>query len=169
VYPSRRSRRIASAMQTVREILIDSQEGLVTVGERLQDPNLKRYFFALSLKRAQFIGELETILKQQGVTRIRDRGSAAAAVHRTWARIKSRFIHSDFTLLVTAEHGERAIAQVYDEVARTLLPLSMRRLLATQAKHIHMVHSFVKTARDRAFAQQQAAATVIPPAMPPAH
>ena len=147
-------------MQAVMEILIDSQEGLVTVGERLRDLNLKRYFFAESLKRAQFIGALETLARQQGLTSIPERGSAVAKVHRTWARIKSRFAGSDYALLVTAEHGERAIARVYDRFGREHLQLPIRRLLALQSKHIHSVHSYVRIARDRAIAEGKRARPV---------
>jgi len=149
-HPFRRSADTASAVQSVIEILIDSQEGLVTVGERLRDLNLKRYFFAESLKRAQFIGELETLAREQGLMKIREKGTAVAKVHRTWARIKSRFGGSDHALLVTAEHGERAIARAYGNVVRAHLLLSIRRLLALQFKHIHAVHAYVKIARDRA-------------------
>ena len=97
-----------TAVQCVIEILIDSQEGLAAVGERLQDQALTRYFFAESLLRAQFIDQLETVLRQRGVRRFRENGSAAAALQRTWARIKSRFMGGDHTLLVTAEQGEDA-------------------------------------------------------------
>jgi uncharacterized protein (TIGR02284 family) len=143
------------------EILIDSQEGLVAVGERLRDLNLKRYFFAESLKRARFIHELERLARLQGVPKIPGKGSAAAKVHRAWAGIKAKFAESDHTLLVTAEYGERAIDRVYDRIVRTHLPLSFRRLFALQAKHIHGVHSYVKTARDRAAHERRPARAVV--------
>ena len=107
----REALRSETAVQCVIEILIDSQEGLATVGERLQDQTLKRYFFTESLLRAQFIDQLEMALRQRGVSRFREKGSAVAALHRTWARIKSRFIDGDHTLLVTAEQGEDAVTE----------------------------------------------------------
>jgi hypothetical protein len=55
----REALRSENAVQCVIEILIDSQEGLVAVGEKLQDHTLRCYFHAESLKRAQFIGQLE--------------------------------------------------------------------------------------------------------------
>jgi len=149
-HPFSRSANTALAVQAVIEALVDSQEGLVTVGELLRDANLKRYFFTESLKRAQFIGELETLARQKGLTKIRERGTAAAKVHRTWARIQSKFTGSDHALLATAEHGERAIARIYDHVVHAHLQLSARRLLAQQAKHIHNVQRFITIARDRA-------------------
>ena len=138
-----------TAVQSVIEILVDSQEGLVTVGERLQDQTLKRYFFAESLLRAEFISQLETALSQRGVSRFRERGSTAAVLHRTWARIKSRFVGGDHTLLVTAEQGEDAVNEIYSRAMEAYLPTDIREILAAQVAHIELTHDFVKTARDR--------------------
>jgi len=137
-----------NAVQSVIEILVDSQEGLVTVGERLQDQTLKRYFFAESLLRAKFISQLETALRHRGVSRFRERSSTAAALHRTWARIKSRFVGGDHTLLVTAEQGEDAVNEIYSRAMETYLPTDIREILTAQVAHIQLTHDFVKTALD---------------------
>jgi uncharacterized protein (TIGR02284 family) len=146
----------------VIEILIDSQDGLVTVGERLQDQALKRYFFAESLLRAQFIGQLETALRQRGARTFREKGSAAASLHRTWARIKSRFMGGDHTLLVTAEQGEDAVIEIYIKALETYLPMSIREILRAQKAHIELVHAFVKTERDRPAAGNKTARSTVP-------
>ena len=138
-----------AAVKCMIEILIDSQDGLATVGERLRDQDLPRYFFAESLLRAQFIDQLETALRQRGVRAFREKGSTAAILHRTWARVKSRFIGGDHTLLVTAEQGESAVNEVYRQVLETYLPTSIREILMAQKTHIEIVHAFVKTERDR--------------------
>lgn len=150
-----------TAVQSVIEILVDSQEGLATVGERLQDQTLKRYFFAESLLRAEFISQLETVLRQRGVSRFRERGSTAAVLHRTWARIKSRFVGGDHTLLVTAEQGEDAVIEVYSKALRTYLPTSIRELLTAQEAHIELIHNFVKTERDRPAAVDRKARRIV--------
>jgi uncharacterized protein (TIGR02284 family) len=147
--------RSETAVQCVLEILIDSQEGLATVGERLQDQTLKRYFFTESLLRGQFIDQLETALRQRGVSRFREKGSAAAILHRTWARIKSKFMGGDHTLLVTAEQGEDAVTEVYRRALETHLPKSISGILTAQVAHIELVHDFVKTARYRPRGQGQ--------------
>lgn len=138
-----------SAVKCVIEILIDSQEGLATVGERLQNQALPRYFFAESLQRGKFIEQLETALRERGVREFRQKGSTAAILHRTWARVKSRFIGGDHTLLVTAAQGEYAVNEVYRQVLETYLPTSIREILTAQKAHIEIVHAFVKTERDR--------------------
>jgi len=145
----RQAPRADTAVQSVIEILIDSQEGLATVGERLQDRTLKRYFFAGSLLRAQFINQLEMALRQRGVSRFREKGSAAATLHRTWARFKARFMGGDHTLLVTAEQGEDAVNEIYRKAMETYLPMAVREILAAQEAHIELVHEFVKMERDR--------------------
>jgi uncharacterized protein (TIGR02284 family) len=146
----------------VIEILIDSQEGLVTVGERLQDHTLKRYFLAESLKRAEYIDQLGTALRQRGVSRFRERGSAAAVFHRTWARLKSRFVSGDHTLLVTAEQGEEAVTEIYSKAMETYLPTAIRQILTAQAAHIQSVHAHVKAARDRVASAGKVARNVVP-------
>jgi uncharacterized protein (TIGR02284 family) len=151
-----------TAVACVIEILIDSQEGLATVGERLQDQTLTRYFFAESLLRAQFIDQLEAALRQRGVSRFREKGSAAATLHRTWARIKSRFMGGDHTLLVTAAQGEYAVNEVYIKALETYLPTSIRKILTAQVAHIELVQSFVKTERDRLAAGDKTARSIVP-------
>ncbi|SPE18273.1 GAF sensor-containing diguanylate cyclase (modular protein) [Candidatus Sulfotelmatomonas gaucii] len=157
LHPSLKPQSAEHAVQAVIEILVDSQEGLVTVGEKLQDQTLKRYFLAESLKRAQFIGQLETALREQGVRRFRDRGSPSATLHRTWARLKSKLIGGDYTLLVTAEQGEEAVGEICSKAMQADLPATLRRILKTQAKHIEYSHAYVKAARDLGPALHKAA------------
>lgn len=154
--------RYETAVQCVLEILIDSQDGLATVGVRLQDQTLTRYFFTESLLRAQFIEQLETALRQRGVSRFREKGSAAAIFHRTWARVKSKFMGGDHTLLVTAEQGEDAVTEVYRRALEIYLPTSIREILTAQIAHIELVHAFVKTERDRLAAGDKTARSKVP-------
>lgn len=132
------------------EILIDSQEGLVTIGERLKDLALRRYFLAESLRRGQFIEELKDLFERLGFGTSRETGSTVAVLHRTWARIQSQFHESDSVLLATAEHGERTIAMLYEEIVRSHVPVCIRKIIVPQAKHIRMTHIQVTFARDRA-------------------
>ena len=46
----------------VIEVLQDGQKGFAEIGEHLKDEQLKKYFLAESLKRANFRGELENVL-----------------------------------------------------------------------------------------------------------
>ncbi len=150
------------AVQCVIEILIDSQDGLATAGERLQNQSLKQYFFAESLLRAQFIDELKMALRQRGVSTFWGKSRAAATLHRTWARIKSRFLGGDHTLLVTAEQGEGAVTEVYSKALETYLPNSIREILTAQEAHIELVHEFLKTESDGPTARVNTAGSAVP-------
>jgi uncharacterized protein (TIGR02284 family) len=161
-HPKRETLLSDTAVKYVIEILIDSQDGLATVGERLRSPALPRYFFAESLMRAQFIDQLSSVLRQRGVRTFREKGSAAAILHRTWARVKSRFIGGDHTLLVTAEQGEHAVNEVYKQALETYLPTSIREILTVQKAHVELVHAFVKTERDRLAAANKTARSTMP-------
>ncbi len=148
-HPTRELKKVESAIHSVIESLIDSQEALVEIGEKLEDRNLKRYFLTESLKRAQFRGELETVLNQEGVSGLRESGTTAGATHRAWANLKSRLGGGDHTLLVTAEEGEDAAREAYDNAISSSMPLPIRQLLTSQAAHIQESHDFMKAALER--------------------
>jgi len=156
-HPSHDLQQAEAAISDVIQSLIDSQEALVEIGEKLENPTLKRYFLAESLKRAQFRGELESVLNQEGVSDLRETGTAAGTMQRIWAGLKSKLGGGDRTLLATAEEGEDAAREIYDSAMSRYLPLPIRQLLTSQAAHIQMSHDFVKAARDRTGQNQHAA------------
>jgi len=158
-----------TAVKCVIEILIDSQDGLATVGERLQNQTLPRYFFAESLLRAKFIDQLEAALRQRGVRDFGVKGSTAAIFHRTWARVKSRFLGGDNTLLATAEQGEFAVNELYRQVLETYLPTSIRDILTAQKAHIEIVHAFVKAQRIHLATANKTAQNTVPASGPAPH
>lgn len=147
--PSRELKQAESAIHNVIESLIDSQEALVEIGEKLHDPTLKHYFLSESLTRAQFRGELESVLNQEGVSDLRESGTAAGATHRAWANLKSKLGGGDHTLLATAEAGEDAAREAYDNAINASMPLPIRQLLTSQAAHIQESRDFMKAARNR--------------------
>lgn len=136
-------------LKDVIESLIDGQEGFKSIGEKLEDETLKRYFFAESLKRASFKGELEDVLIKEGVhDAYKETGSVSGTLHRTWGDLKAKFGGSDHTLLETAESGEDVAKKAYADALKHELPLPIHQLLSTQAAHIQTSHDYVKAARD---------------------
>jgi uncharacterized protein (TIGR02284 family) len=146
--PSRELQQAESAVHTVIENLIDSQEGLQKIANELREESLKDYFLAESLKRAQFRGDLESVLHREGVHDVKESGTTAGAVHRAWAELKSKLGGGDHTLLVTAEQGEDAVTEAYEKAMDSYLPLPLRQLLTEQAAHIKSSHDFIREARD---------------------
>jgi len=136
------------AVQNVIDNLIDSQEALQQIGERLHDEVVKRFFLGESLRRAEFRGELETILHREGVRDIHESGTIAGTVHRIWARFKSTLGGGDRSLLSTAEAIEDGVYDAYDKALNSNLPLSTRQILRTQAAHVKLSHDYVCAARD---------------------
>lgn len=147
--PSHELQQAESAMQTVLESLVDSQDAFQQIGEKLKDDTLRRYFLAESLKRAEFRGEIESVLHREGVHDIKESGTAAGTVHRVWAELKSKLGGGDHTLLTSAEQGEDEISSAYERAMDSYLPLPVRQLLTTQAAHIKLSHDYVRAARDR--------------------
>ncbi|MFZ0747200.1 MAG: PA2169 family four-helix-bundle protein [Terracidiphilus sp.] len=147
-HPSEELKETESTLRTVIDVLIDCQEGFQKIGDQLKDETLKRYFLAESLKRAQFRGDLETVLHQEGIHDVKESGTVAGTVHRAWADIKAILGGGDHTLLETAEKGEEAARTAYSDALKQYLPQPVRQLLSTQAAHIQTSHEYVKTARD---------------------
>jgi uncharacterized protein (TIGR02284 family) len=140
-----------SAIYSVIQSLIDSQEALVEIGEKLHDQDLKRFFLSESLKRAEFRGELESVLNQEGVGRLRESEMPPGPVQRTLADLRLRSHDVGFhTLMATAEQSEDADREAYNVAINAFPPTPILQLLSSQASHIEETHDFVKAARGRA-------------------
>jgi uncharacterized protein (TIGR02284 family) len=146
--PSNALKETEEALRNVIQILIDGQEGFKHVGDELKDQTHKRYFLAESLKRAQFRGDLENVLHQEGVHEVKESGSASGALHRTWFGLKHALGGGDHTLLESAEQGEDAAKEAYEDALNRDLPLPIRQILVSQSAHIYASHDYVKAARD---------------------
>jgi uncharacterized protein (TIGR02284 family) len=142
------NKEVEETLRSVIQTLIDGQEGFQNIGEHLKDENLRRYFAAESLKRAQFRGDLEEILHQEGVHDVKETGTVGGTVNRTWGDIKAHLGGGDHTLLETTEAGEDAAKKAYQKALENELPLPIKQLLDTQYAHIQTSHDYVKDARD---------------------
>src|ERR1700728_46696 len=146
--PSNTLHEVEQTLRSIIETLIDGQEGFQKIGEDLKEETLKRFFLAESLKRAEFRGQLETLLHQEGIHDVNESGTALGTVNRTWADLKSKLGGGDHTLLVTAEESEDQAKSAYEEALKKELPLPVRQLLTSQAVHIEKSHDLVKAMRD---------------------
>ena len=132
----------------VVETLQDSQKGFADIGEHLKDEQVKRYFLAESLKRANFRAELENELHRAGMADVKESGSVSGTVHRVWGDLKAKLGGGDHTLLATAEQGEDEAKKAYKEALEKELPLPIRQLLSEQQAHVMTSHDYVKAHRD---------------------
>jgi uncharacterized protein (TIGR02284 family) len=135
-------------LKSVINTLQDSQKGFADIGEHLKDDTLKRYFLAESLKRANFRAELENELHRAGVHDVKQGGTATGTLRRVWGDLKAKLGGDDHTLLETAERGEDAAKQAYEQALKQELPLPVRQLLTEQQAHIITSHNYVRDHRD---------------------
>jgi len=145
---STKNKEMESTLLDLVKTLEDSQKGFADIGEHLKDEQLKRYFLAESLKRANFRAELENELHRAGVADVKESGTVAGALHRTWGDLKAKLGGGDHTLLETAEQGEDEAKKAYKEALDKELPLPIRQLLAEQQAHVLTSHDYVKSHRD---------------------
>jgi uncharacterized protein (TIGR02284 family) len=146
--PSKDLLETEDALRAIIETLIDDQEGFRNIGEALQDETLKRHFLDESLKRAEFRGELENILHQEGVKDVHERGTAAGAFVRLFTGLKTALGAGNSSLLEAAEEAEDAAVRAYSDALGKFLPAPVREVLVRQAAHVEASHDYVKTARD---------------------
>jgi uncharacterized protein (TIGR02284 family) len=145
---STKNKEMESTLLDVIKSLEDGQKGFADIGEQLKDETLKRYFLAESLKRANFRAELENELHRAGVADVKESGTVAGALHRTWGDLKAKLGGGDHTLLETAEQGEDEAKKAYKDALDKELPLPIRQLLTEQQAHILTSHDYVKSHRD---------------------
>ncbi|HWG18921.1 MAG TPA: PA2169 family four-helix-bundle protein [Terracidiphilus sp.] len=136
------------ALRVIIEHLIDAQETLQKIGDEIKNEPLKRHFLAESLQRAEFRGELENILHQEGVRDLHETGTTAGAVARAWTSLKTKLGAGDHALQATAEESERSVLDAYADALKKDLPLPVRQVLATQAAHIRQSCDYVGAAHD---------------------
>jgi uncharacterized protein (TIGR02284 family) len=147
-HPSKDLIETEGALRTIIEALIDDQEGFRQIGEAIQDETLKRYFLEESLKRAEFRGELENILHQEGVRDIHETGSPAGAFLRLFTGLKTKLGSGLSALLETAEDAEDETVEAYSDALEKFLPAPIREVLLRQAAHVEASHEYVRAARD---------------------
>ena len=136
------------SLRTIIETLIDDQKGFQKIGETIEDKTLKRFFLAESLRRAEFRGELENILHQEGVRDIHETGSPAGEFLRLFTGLKAALGASRHALLESAEEAEDAAKAAYEAALDKFLPNPVRDVILRQAAQIESSHAYIKSARD---------------------
>jgi uncharacterized protein (TIGR02284 family) len=138
---------LEAAIRTVIDCLVDGQKGLRKIGDELADPTMKLYFLNESLVRAEFRGELESILHDEGVHSIAASGSVSATLNRVWAELKAKLNGGDQSLLETAEQDQHAAIKAYTQALQQELPFPVRQTLVSQAARVQLFHEYVQAAR----------------------
>src|SRR4051794_5224301 len=95
-----------STLNTLIETCKDGQEGFKDAAEGVERSDLKTFFYEMSQQRAQFVGELQSLVRDLGGDP-ETSGSIAGAMHRGWINIKSAVTGKDEkAILNECERGE---------------------------------------------------------------
>jgi uncharacterized protein (TIGR02284 family) len=145
------SKLLVDAEGTVRQVignLRDAQEGLQKTGEAIKEEPVKLFLLAESLARAEFRGELENILIQEGVHDVHETGTATGKLLKAWSGVKLKLGAGDDSLLEIAEKEEQLAIEAYHQALSKKLPGPIKEVLETQVQRVVASHKFIVKARD---------------------
>jgi len=145
------SKLLVDAEGTVQQVidnLRDAQEGLQKTGEAIKEEPVKLFLLAESLARAEFRGELENILIQEGVHDVHETGTATGKLLKAWSAVKLKLGAGDDSLLEIAEKEEQLAIEAYHQALSKKLPGPIKEVLETQVQRVVASHKFIVKARD---------------------
>jgi uncharacterized protein (TIGR02284 family) len=139
---------VISTLNGLIQICKDGQEGFKDAAEGIERSDLKSLFFEFSQQRAQFAGELQSLVQTLGGDP-EDSGSFSGALHRGWINIKSAVTGKDeASILNECERGEDAAKNAYKDAVEEPLPSYILETVQTQYSSIQQAHDRVKALRD---------------------
>ena len=128
----------------------DGQNGFQEAAEGVERSDLKSLFYEFSQQRAQFAGELQSLVQSLGGDP-ENSGSMAAALHRGWINIKSAVTGKDeAAILNECERGEDSAKDMYKDALKQSLPANVMETIQTQYTAVQSAHDRVKALRNAA-------------------
>ena len=141
---------VISTLNGLIETCKDGQDGFKTAAEGVERSDLKSTFYELGQQRAQFAGELQTLVRELGGDP-ETTGSISATLHRGWINIKSVVTGKDEgAVLNEAERGEDVAKKAYKDALAENLPANVVTILQKQAEAVNAAHDKVRSLRDSA-------------------
>ena len=139
---------VITTLNNIIETLKDGQEGFQQAAEGVQDSSLKTIFYEYSQQRAQFVGELQGLVRELGGD-AETSSSLAGALHRGWINIKSAVTgRDDAAILNECERGEDIAKNVYKDALAADLPSNVSSVIQRQATAVQQAHDKVRSLRD---------------------
>lgn len=141
---------VISTLNNLIETCKDGQEGFQQAAEGVQDSSLKSLFYEYSQQRAQFVGELQGLVRELG-GEAETSSSVAGALHRGWINIKAAVTgQDDAAILNECERGEDVAKNAYKDALAADLPSNVASVIQTQATHVQQAHDRIRSLRDAA-------------------
>jgi uncharacterized protein (TIGR02284 family) len=139
---------VISTLNGLIETCKDGQNGFKEAAEGVERSDLKSLFYEFSQQRAQFAGELQSLVQQLGGDP-ENSGSMAGAIHRGWINIKSAVTGRDESnILAECERGEDSAKNAYKEALEESLPANVTQVIQKQFAAVKSAHDRVKALRD---------------------
>jgi uncharacterized protein (TIGR02284 family) len=138
-----------STLNNLIETCRDGQYGFQQAAEGVTNQELKKLFERFSQQRAQFVGELQSEVRQLG-SDPQNSGSVAGALHRGWINIKSAVSKRDeHNILEECERGEDSAVKNYEEAFQEDLPPQLMNVIQRQYTAIQEAHDRIRSLRDK--------------------
>lgn len=150
---------VISTLNGLIETCKDGQEGFKTAAEGIERSDLKSLFYEFAQQRAQFAGELQSLVQSLGGDP-ENTGSMAGAIHRGWIDIKSAVMGKDeASILNECERGEDSAKNAYKSALEENLPANVLDTVQTQYTAVQSAHDRIKALRDSASDNRSTTAT----------
>jgi uncharacterized protein (TIGR02284 family) len=141
---------VISTLNKLIETCKDGQEGFKIAAEGVERSDLKSFFYEYSQQRAQFAGELQTLVQTLGGDP-ENSGSFSGTLHRGWMNLKSVVTGKDESAILNeCERGEDSAKNAYKVAAQEPLPGYIHDVVTDQLRSVLQAHDRVKALRDAA-------------------
>lgn len=139
-----------SVLNNLIETNKDGQEGFKQAAEGITDSSLKSIFYEIGQQRAQYAGELQSLVRELGGDP-ETTSTTAGAIHRSWINIKSYVTGKDEAgILNEAERGEDSAKKAYKDALAETLPANVLTVVQKQADEVMKAHDKIRDLRDSA-------------------
>jgi uncharacterized protein (TIGR02284 family) len=150
---------VITTLNNLIETCKDGQEGFQQAAEGVKDSSLKSLFYEYSQQRAQFVGELQGLVRELG-GEAETSSSVAGALHRGWINIKSAVTgQDDAAILNECERGEDVAKNAYKDALAADLPSNVTSVIQEQATQVQQAHDRIRGLRDAANSASSSTAT----------
>jgi uncharacterized protein (TIGR02284 family) len=139
---------VISTLNNLIETCKDGQQGFKDAAEGVEKSDLKSFFYEMGQQRSQFVGELQSLVRELGGDP-ENSGSMAGAIHRGWINIKAAITGKDETAILNeAERGEDSAKAAYKSALEEGLPANILQVVQNQYTAVQASHDRVKSLRD---------------------